>query len=785
MKKIILSFILGLIINSTAAQKIERAFTALEENKIDKAIQLFEELIEKDNRDIVATIGLTRARDKKNPTRSNKAELIESIDRLISQSPYFDFYTESDKMYFKIRLNIGKREDIDYIIKNLVEDLWFKHVTYTNNIEEAEAFKSKYSFYYPVNFSSVDQKIIDLYYSKALLINTIQEYENFLFKYPKTKYTDLVKEEIDNLVFKKASESNNILELETYIKLYKLSTNFGNASVQISNLYLKSVKESNNINLLENILQKFNLLKNVTIVQNNRSKLETSLSNLYINSIMESSNLNQIEKIKADLINLKYADSLDIKISRINKKLYNIEYDNILTKSNHNELNEFLFKHEEYKSNHLNLYDKRDSLWLISIEPFTSNKIQEYIDFFKFATYNKKYSNLLDNIKNDWIQKIKIKIASNLNEYLKTETSSLSSIINIQDLIFLDSNLIKFKIDHEYILNFVKNNNINDLLQNLLDENRLDLKTLYYSYNIDENIFRYVTFNSDAATRKDALYLGLGVGNNINRFNYYIKNNKLVQSPIFLTNDKIFNAIKLKYNVVKFSKSRLAEYYPNTDEFRVSFYGFTLMNLKSGNCCPSYMIDILFTKLGSNYIPKTAISIINNYTNIENEDNNADYIIRGNYLLDLREILNWSIENSKMDIFGSTNIDGTIDTFNQVAEQSEMPLEIETDKIYTVVQIPAEFPGGQQGWVRYLERNLNIDLPVQNGAPAGKYSVVISFIVARDGSISDVKSENDPGYGTKDEAVRVITRGPKWKPAVQNGRNVIYRHRQAIVFAVT
>jgi protein TonB len=113
------------------------------------------------------------------------------------------------------------------------------------------------------------------------------------------------------------------------------------------------------------------------------------------------------------------------------------------------------------------------------------------------------------------------------------------------------------------------------------------------------------------------------------------------------------------------------------------------------------------------------------------------------------------------------------------------PAEEETDKIFTVVQIPAEFPGGTQGWIRYLERTLNRDLPVENGAPAGKYSVVVSFVVARDGSISDVKSENDPGYGTKDEAVRVITRGPKWKPAVQNGRNVIYRHRQAIVFVVS
>jgi protein TonB len=76
-------------------------------------------------------------------------------------------------------------------------------------------------------------------------------------------------------------------------------------------------------------------------------------------------------------------------------------------------------------------------------------------------------------------------------------------------------------------------------------------------------------------------------------------------------------------------------------------------------------------------------------------------------------------------------------------------------------------------------------LPLENGAPAGKYSVVVSFIVSKDGSISDVKAENDPGYGTKEESIRVIERGPKWKPAVQNGRNVIYRQRQSIVFMVS
>ena len=111
--------------------------------------------------------------------------------------------------------------------------------------------------------------------------------------------------------------------------------------------------------------------------------------------------------------------------------------------------------------------------------------------------------------------------------------------------------------------------------------------------------------------------------------------------------------------------------------------------------------------------------------------------------------------------------------------------EEDYDKIFTVVQIPAEFPGGLPAWAKYLERNLNRDLPVENGAPPGKYTVVVSFIVSKDGTISDVVAENDPGYGTKNEAVRVITRGPKWKPAVQNGRNVIYRHKQSITFMVS
>lgn len=110
--------------------------------------------------------------------------------------------------------------------------------------------------------------------------------------------------------------------------------------------------------------------------------------------------------------------------------------------------------------------------------------------------------------------------------------------------------------------------------------------------------------------------------------------------------------------------------------------------------------------------------------------------------------------------------------------------EEDYDKIYTIVEIPAEFPGGQGAWIKYLERNLNRDIPIQNGAPIGKYIVTLSFIVDKNGVISDVRAENDPGYGTKEEAMRVIKKGPDWRPAVQNGRNVNYRHIQNIVFIV-
>jgi len=116
----------------------------------------------------------------------------------------------------------------------------------------------------------------------------------------------------------------------------------------------------------------------------------------------------------------------------------------------------------------------------------------------------------------------------------------------------------------------------------------------------------------------------------------------------------------------------------------------------------------------------------------------------------------------------------------------EQPKVVEDyDKEFKTVQIQAQFPGGPEAWQKYLQRNLRAEVASDNGAAPGNYTVVVSFLVDKEGNISEVKAENNPGYGTADEAVRVIQRGPKWKPAVQNGRNVIYRQKQSITFSIS
>lgn len=77
------------------------------------------------------------------------------------------------------------------------------------------------------------------------------------------------------------------------------------------------------------------------------------------------------------------------------------------------------------------------------------------------------------------------------------------------------------------------------------------------------------------------------------------------------------------------------------------------------------------------------------------------------------------------------------------------------------------------------------DVPKKNGAPANYvYHVIVSFIVDKEGNVTNVVASQDPGYGTAEEAVRVVNSSPKWEPAIQCNEVKKYRQRQQVSFEV-
>jgi hypothetical protein len=121
----------------------------------------------------------------------------------------------------------------------------------------------------------------------------------------------------------------------------------------------------------------------------------------------------------------------------------------------------------------------------------------------------------------------------------------------------------------------------------------------------------------------------------------------------------------------------------------------------------------------------------------------------------------------------------------------EAPKSDDEDKIFQKVEIDAEFQGGTQSWFKYVTREIerNIDL-IQNDGKSG--TVVVLFIVDKEGAVSEVRAmpcsvagvANCLGAGSKlaEVAVNAIRNGPKWKPAMHNGRTVKAYRRQPVTF---
>ena len=96
--------------------------------------------------------------------------------------------------------------------------------------------------------------------------------------------------------------------------------------------------------------------------------------------------------------------------------------------------------------------------------------------------------------------------------------------------------------------------------------------------------------------------------------------------------------------------------------------------------------------------------------------------------------------------------------------------EEEDDEYYIVVETMPEFPGGDIGVMKFIAKNVIYPPIAKEYNITGK--VYVSYIVEKDGSVSNVKVERGVDKNLDAEALRVIKSLPKYIPGTQRGEPV-------------
>lgn len=103
-------------------------------------------------------------------------------------------------------------------------------------------------------------------------------------------------------------------------------------------------------------------------------------------------------------------------------------------------------------------------------------------------------------------------------------------------------------------------------------------------------------------------------------------------------------------------------------------------------------------------------------------------------------------------------------------------------KVFLVVEQQAEFPGGLQQMYKFLGENIIYPAAAVKANATG--TVFLSFIVDTQGSIRNIEVLKGLGFGLDEEAIRVVSKFPRWKPARQSGQTVNVKYNLPINFQI-
>lgn len=103
-----------------------------------------------------------------------------------------------------------------------------------------------------------------------------------------------------------------------------------------------------------------------------------------------------------------------------------------------------------------------------------------------------------------------------------------------------------------------------------------------------------------------------------------------------------------------------------------------------------------------------------------------------------------------------------------------------SNKVFDVVEEMPHFPGGAAALQAFLSSNTKYPVVAQENGVQGR--VIVSFVVERDGSITDVRVVRSVDPSLDREASRVVRSMPRWSPGKQNGSAVRVKYTVPVVF---
>ena len=132
---------------------------------------------------------------------------------------------------------------------------------------------------------------------------------------------------------------------------------------------------------------------------------------------------------------------------------------------------------------------------------------------------------------------------------------------------------------------------------------------------------------------------------------------------------------------------------------------------------------------------------------------------------------------------GTFDVKGNDEAEGEVLKAKEVIADepkVEEQKVFDVVEQMPEFPGGQAALLKWISDHIKYPAVAEENGIQGR--VVATFVVERDGSVTDVKVARGIDPSLDKEAVRVLKMMPKWNPGKQNGSAVRVKYTVPVTF---